>query len=113
MKSLIAEYNKLAAQLGVKPVNRFSDKKTAERRLAKLRAQMPVASWAERVGYGKTREDEAKHALNLTPKQRKAFHAAIVETYRKGGASAVMTKFEGVSPRILAGHIRIAKSKAA
>lgn len=38
---LLAEYNQIAAELGRPRVNRFSDRKTAERRLAAIRAERP------------------------------------------------------------------------
>jgi hypothetical protein len=41
---LVAFYNAAAAQLGQKPVARFSDRKTAEARCAKIAAELPVAA---------------------------------------------------------------------
>jgi hypothetical protein len=53
LKAIAAEYNELAARLGERPVNRFPDRATAEKRLATIRA-----SWRA----------VAKASASLTPK---------------------------------------------
>ena len=115
MSELVAEHNRLAAILGTKPTNRFADRKSGIRRVEALLAQhrpVPKLTWAQANNYGCTKAQQPMHALRLTPKQRKAFHAEVCAVYAKEGTDGVMLKWGNkVSHRILAGHIRIARTK--
>ncbi len=116
LKALVAEYNTIAAQIeGEKPVGRFADRKSAERRLAAIRAKLPQPE-PDYIDPPLPQKWYGLHARNEAAKTREKLAvmnqvlAALRASAAPNGAVDVrkvrLTSFRDCPTQIFSGHLR-------
>ncbi|MBU2580821.1 MAG: hypothetical protein KJ622_03760 [Alphaproteobacteria bacterium] len=102
LKEITAAYNKLAHEHGRKIVPRFSSKVEAEKRLARLRAEVVKFTWG-------AQKDNPYHFLNPAQKAKRGeLFAWVLGELRAG---RMPERPEGCTPQIWGGLISQAKRK--